>query len=83
MHTSAYEGFSTVCAEALYAGTYVISFTKAMHHPIEHWHIVSSKEEMIKKALEILNDPLTDYTPVLTYSMDDSAKAMMKLFDLN
>jgi len=83
LHTSSYEGFSTVCLEALYAGAHVISFIKAMHHSIEHWHIVSSKEEMIKKTLQLLNNPLTDYTSALVYSMDDSVKAMMKLFELN
>jgi glycosyltransferase involved in cell wall biosynthesis len=80
LHTSSYEGFSGVCLEALYAGAHVISFIKAMHRSIEHWHIVLSKEEMIKKTLQLLDNSLTDYTSVLAYSMDDSAKIMMKLF---
>jgi glycosyltransferase involved in cell wall biosynthesis len=80
LHTSSYEGFSGVCLEALYAGAHVISFVKAMHNSIDHWHIVSSKEEMVKTTLQLLSNPLTAYTSVLAYSMDDSAKAMMKLF---
>ena len=81
LHTSTYEGFSTVCLEALYAGCHVISFIKPMEHDIEHWHIVKSQEEMIQKAIEVLNNPLTQYTSVLAYSMDDSARAVMELFN--
>ncbi|MBV9962248.1 MAG: glycosyltransferase [Parafilimonas sp.] len=80
LHTSLYEGFSTVCLEALYAGAHVISFIKPMQHSIDHWQIVTSKDEMIQKTLHLLNNPLTAYTSVLAYSMDDSAKEMMKLF---
>ena len=54
LHTSNYEGFSTVCLEALYAGCHVISFIKPMQHDIDHWHIVQTKEEMVKKAIGIL-----------------------------
>ena len=52
LHTSNYEGFSTVCLEALYAGCHVISFIKPMQHDIDHWHIVKTKVEMIKKQLQ-------------------------------
>jgi hypothetical protein len=42
---------------------------------------VNSIEEMTAKAIEILQNPDTEHTPVLLYSMDDSAKAVMKLFE--
>ncbi len=80
LHTSSYEGFSTVCLEALYAGAHVISFCKPMHREIAHWHIVSGKEEMIDKAFQLLYDPSTEYESILAYSMDESARTMMKLF---
>ena len=83
LHTSSYEGFSSVCLEALYAGARVISFFKPMAAWINHWYIVHDKKEMVEKALEILNDPDIDYRPVLPYPMKDSAKAVMKLFDYN
>ena len=57
LHTSNYEGFSTVCLEALYAGCHVISFIKPMQHDIDHWHIVQTKEEMATKAIGILKIP--------------------------
>ena len=81
LHTSNYEGFSTVCLEALYAGCHVISFIKPMEHNIEHWHIVQTKEEMEKKAIEILKNPGIAYRAVLPYTMDDSARAVMHLFN--
>jgi glycosyltransferase involved in cell wall biosynthesis len=79
LHTSNYEGFSTVCIEALYAGAVVISFCKPMNEPIPNWYIVDTKEAMLQKAVEILSSP-AQQDPVLPYSMDDSVKKMMGLF---
>ncbi|MEI9807335.1 MAG: glycosyltransferase [Bacteroidota bacterium] len=81
LHTSNYEGLSTVCLEALYAGAHVISFCYPLDHPVPHWHVVHTKEEMTAKAIELLQHPHTEHTPVLLYPMDDSAKAVMKLFE--
>ena len=80
LHTSRYEGFSTVCLEALYAGAQVISFCYPLDHPAPHWHVVATKEEMTAKAICLLQDPETVYEPVLLYSMDESAREVMKLF---
>jgi len=81
LNTSLHEGCSSLCLEALYAGASVISFFKPMAAWIKHWHIVNNKEEMVERILEILNDPDIDYRPVLPYSVSDSARAVMKLFD--
>jgi len=83
LHPSSYEGFSMACYEALFAGAHVISFVKTMYQDIPHWHVVKSKEEMQQKAFELLSKPQIDHNPVFTYSMDDSAAAMMKLFGLS
>jgi len=80
LHTSNYEGFSTVCLEALYAGAHVISFFRPMEIDIEHWHIVDTKEAMAAKALELLLSPITNYTPVLVYSMDNIARQVIGLY---
>jgi len=80
LHTSSYEGFSTVCLEALYAGAQVISFRKPMDAFIPHWQIAISKDDLIGKVLEILGDEGIDHSPVFSYAMDDSARAMMKLY---
>ena len=80
LHPSSYEGFSTVCLEALYAGAHVISFCKPMNESLPHWYIVKTKEEMIKKTLELLKNQSIEYRPICKYTMDDNAKAVMKLF---
>jgi len=80
LHPSSYEGFSTVCLEALYAGCHVISFTRAMNYNIQNWHIVNSKEEMADKALQLLNDNKLHHERVFVYSLDDIASQTMQLF---
>jgi glycosyltransferase involved in cell wall biosynthesis len=79
LHPSAYEGFSTVCLEALYAGAHVVSFCDPMEGRIPHWHIVRSKNEMTEKILELLKESI-EHSPVLLHTMDQSAKAVMNLF---
>lgn len=78
LHPSNYEGCSTVILEALYAGAHAISFTYPFDEPVPHWHVVSTQEEMMKKALEILQEPETDHQPVLLHSMSDSATLVMQ-----
>ena len=80
LHTSCYEGFSMVCLEALYAGCQVISFCKPMHKDFENWHIVKTEEEMIGKTVEILTGSTSQPKCVIPYSINETAKAIMKLF---
>ena len=83
LHTSIFEGFGNVCIESLYAGAHVISFTRPMKADIPHWHIVTTKEEMIAKALELLQDDKTQYTSVLPFDMIDAAKKFIELLTTN
>lgn len=80
LHPSSYEGFSMACLEALHAGCHVISFTKPMHYDIDHWHIVTTKEEIIGKTIEILSKPDMEYKSVMPYSINETAKSIMQLF---
>jgi len=81
LHTSNYEGFGTVCLEALYAGAHVVSFTKPMDREIPHWHHLGSKDEMTQKVIELLQDATIKYGQVCAYSAGDVAVEMMSLFD--
>jgi glycosyltransferase involved in cell wall biosynthesis len=81
LHPSKYEGFGTVCAEALYAGAHVISFCKPMDAEIKHWHIVADKYEMAEKVYEILQDPATEYGSVYIKTMDEIAAEIIHLFN--
>lgn len=81
LHPSLYEGLSTVCLEALYAGAHVISFCYPLDVPVQHWHVVENVEQITGMIEKILKNYRTDNQPVLLYSMDESAKAVMKLFE--
>jgi glycosyltransferase involved in cell wall biosynthesis len=81
LHPSSYEGFGVVCAEALYAGCNVISFCRPMKQAVDHWHIVTSEEEMKQKAISILQDPQTPYTPVIFFTVTGMAEKIMQLFE--
>ena len=80
IHPSAYEGFGAVCLEALYAGCQVISFCDPMELQVKHWHIVKSEDEMWEKALQLLKE-FVPPEKVMLYSMSESVKAVMRLFE--
>jgi len=82
LHPSLYEGFSTVCLEALYAGAHVVSFCSPGEGKLPHWHIAKTNEEMKNKILDILQQPATDYKPILLHSMIDTVRAVMNLFGI-
>jgi len=81
LHPSRYEGFSGVCLEALASGAHVISFTRAMNYDIDQWHVLKTQEEMVQEASALLNDEATKYEIVMPFVTDDTAKAMMRLFE--
>ena len=80
LHTSAYEGYGMVCAEALYAGAQVVSFCQPMDAPVAHWHIAASPEAMKAKALALLRDEGTEYSSVLTYPMEETVRRIMQIY---
>lgn len=80
LHTSSYEGFGAVCAEALYAGAHVLSFCKPMNSEIRHWHIVKQKEEILETLVELLHNSDLDHEAVLTFSINEIAEEIMKLY---
>ncbi|HEY0611389.1 MAG TPA: hypothetical protein VGD35_17080, partial [Chitinophaga sp.] len=57
-----------------------ISFCRPMDADIPNWHIVADKAAMIRKTLELLQQPPRERTPVLPYDMQDSASAFLRLF---
>lgn len=80
LHTSSYEGFGAVCAEALYAGASVISFCKPMKLNFDKWYIVNSKNVMVQKSIEILLNKQAEYSPVHTFTINEVTQKMMHLF---
>jgi glycosyltransferase involved in cell wall biosynthesis len=80
VHPSSYEGFSTVCAEALYAGAQVISYCQPMHTHFDHHHIVNTKDEMNKKLLELLDNRNLNHDSVLTWPIGEACKKILSLY---
>ena len=80
LHPSSYEGFGIVCIEALCAGAEVISFVRPMNKKIENWHIVTTKEEMIKDATKILATSEPDYKSITPYTIEQTVQKIAKLF---
>lgn len=80
LHTSAYEGFGMVCAEALYAGAHVISFCKPMDIPIERWNIAHDPDEMVSMCIKCLQTRQPEYVRVLPYKMNNTVREILKCF---
>jgi glycosyltransferase involved in cell wall biosynthesis len=80
VHPSEYEGFSTVCLEALYAGARVVSFIKPMDARIPNWQIANSIDKMLQQVRSMLDAPEIQPTQ-LPYPVADNVRAMMALFD--
>lgn len=80
LHTSNYEGFGTVCLEALYAGAKVVSFVKPMDTAIKNWHAATDEESMLKLLKEIMRKDDLLHQRVLPYPVADIAEMVFKLY---
>jgi glycosyltransferase involved in cell wall biosynthesis len=79
LHTSEYEGNSTVLMEALYAGCQVVSFCRLADRDIENLWICNNPEEMAAAAGTLLADPKPAKRVVFNL-MKDSARQIVKLY---
>jgi len=80
LHTSNYEGFGAVMAEALYAGAHVVSFCKPMNRDYRHHHVVGDVNEMNEEIVRLLKNVHRGHDPVLTCSIQQIAKNVISLF---
>lgn len=81
LHTSAYEGFGTVCTEALYAGAHVVSFCKPLDKKNPCWYTVENKEEMLIIVKRLLSDVHLRHNNIMVQHIDDTANRALALFD--
>jgi len=80
LHTSAYEGYSTVLSEGLYAGCHVVSLVKGMDsHPPQH-HVPGNAENIPGIIKSLLHDPNLLHEPVLAYPVETIATRVAALF---
>lgn len=80
LHTSNYEGFGAVLAEALYAGAHVVSFCKPMDRDFRNHHVVNTAQQMNTETYAILKNKKLNHQPVLMYTVQQIAKNIVGLF---
>jgi glycosyltransferase involved in cell wall biosynthesis len=81
-HPSEYEGFGSVCLEALYAGAKVVSFVKPMDVDITNWHIVNDMAGVEQNIHSVLDGTDLDNDPVLVYDIRDNVRKMKEVFNI-
>lgn len=79
LHTSNYEGNSTVLMEALYSGCRVFSTRSLSDRTIKNLTVLSQKEDFVKGIVTSLNS-LANPERILFNTMDESARKIMNLF---
>lgn len=80
LHTSNYEGFGVVIAEALYAGSHVVSFNKPMNSLADHHFVAKNMDEMQHEVLRLLKNPGLSHQPVLMGTVQEAAAEIVKLY---
>ncbi|CAM3739336.1 glycosyltransferase [Flavobacterium gelidilacus] len=81
LHTSTFEGFGYVFAEALYSGMKIISFNVGTSMPSSKWKIANSKEEMIQFCNEYLNQKKSFKQRFLLNSENETVSSYLKLYN--
>ena len=80
LHPSNYEGFSTVCLEALYAGARVISFCDPGTGAMPDWYIARDAGDMSSIATRLLSAPPLPKPVHFPFTMDETAARVMRLY---
>lgn len=78
LHTSHYEGNSTVLMEALYSGCQVISTQKLSNDPVKNLNTQTNKTNLVNSILDLLSQK-KQAERVTFNTMDHSAKQIMQL----
>jgi glycosyltransferase involved in cell wall biosynthesis len=81
LHTSSYEGQSTVMMEALAAGLTVVCFDVGRLHAEGKVSVCKDKNEMVQQIKKLLSSKL-DYVPALNRTADDMVKDFVKAYEL-
>lgn len=80
LHTSEYEGYSTVLSEGLYAGCDVVSLVNAMNtRPVQH-HVPDNAEYLPVIIKDLLNDKNLRNERILVYTIQTIAAKVAALF---
>ena len=80
LHTSKYESFGYVLAEALACGCYVVCSETGFAKNTNKMFVATRKDEYIKSISELLKTK-PDYTPEIPFAINATSKMYKKLYD--
>ncbi len=78
IHTSNYEGHSTVMLEALYSGCKILSFIPVASTPVDNFYLCRDMDEMIESAQKLLGQK-HNYSRVKVNEMSDSVQKVYSI----
>lgn len=81
LHTSGYEGQSTVIIEALAAGLTVVCFDVGRLHAEGKIWVCKDKEEMQQKLKQLLASSLS-FEQLVLYTAGDTVREFFKLYEI-
>jgi glycosyltransferase involved in cell wall biosynthesis len=81
LHTSSYEGQSTVIMEALANGLHIVCFDIGRIHVDGKIWACHTKDEMLQKLKELLSSPLT-YEPIILLTNEDMVREFLKVYEI-
>lgn len=80
LHTSHYEGNSTVLMEALYSGCRVLSTCALSHKETQNLFVSTDRNALKQILISVLGDKEYQVSRVVFNTMDDTARRMVGLF---
>jgi glycosyltransferase involved in cell wall biosynthesis len=81
LHTSSYEGYGIVCAEALNAGAHVVSFCKPVKTAFKHWHVAPTDAEMQETIAALLNDNGLEHDAERIDPIEETCRSILSLYN--
>lgn len=81
LHTSNYESYGYVFAEALYSGMHIVSFNVGIAQKKKEWSICNTVEEIISTCNELLNIPDQEKKRTLMYLEEETLYSYLKLYN--
>lgn len=82
LHTSEYEGQSTVMMEALSAGLHIVCFNVGRFHSEGRITVCENKEQMTKALKRLLLNHELPFEPLILQTMDDTVKSFARLYGI-
>ncbi len=81
LHTSTYESYGYIFAEALYSGMHIVSHLVGIAEKNKHWNICKSSEDMILACDILLSNLDQEKKRTLIYPSEETLESYLKLYN--